>query len=188
MAVFSIRVSDEQLETMMDYLKDTKGLIIDIRNNFGGYVELASRIASYFTMEDYKFGDNNVKVGPGPDDFAKSEMYIKASGSPLTYTKPVIILHDRISFSSGALFPIMMSVHDNVTTMGTTTGGGTGEIIEGFLSNGWEYILSTSNLLDINGNPTDNGTPPDIEVATNPDDTDRDAVIERAILELQSQF
>ena len=34
---FDMNISDEQLETMMAYLKDSKGLIIDVRGNFGGY-------------------------------------------------------------------------------------------------------------------------------------------------------
>ena len=180
-------VADSEIEKMMEYLTDTRGLIIDVRGNLGGYVELGARITSYFTEEAYVFGTNFFKNGPGPDDFAPTEMRITPSGSPFTYTKPVMLLQDRISFSTGSLFPVMMSPLEHVTTMGQITGGGTGEIVDGLLSNGWEYAISTSNLVDQQGRPTDNGIEPDIPVVFNPEDTVSDAIIERAILEIQSK-
>ena len=125
-------------------------------------------------------------IGLGPDDFAASEMKIKPSGSPYTFTKPVMVLHDRISFSTGSIFPIMMAPLEHTTTVGQITGGGTGEIIEGYLANGWIYTLSTSNLVDSQGRPTDNGMEPDIPVVYNPEDTVQDVIIERAILEIQT--
>jgi C-terminal processing protease CtpA/Prc len=140
---------------------------------------------SYFSEKAYVFATRYIKNGPGPDDFAASKMKITPSGSPCTFTKPVMVLHDRISFSTGSIFPVMMGPLEHVTTIGQTSGGGTGEIIEGYLANGWKYTLSTSNLMDARGNPTDNGMEPDIPVV-NPEDTATDAIIERAILEIQT--
>ncbi len=183
---FTMTVSDSQLEQMMAYLKDAKGIIIEERSNFGGYIEFGARLVSYFTDREYVFATNYIKNGPGPDDYAATEMKITPSGSPYTFTRPVMILHDRISFSTGSLFPVMMSPLEHVTTVGQTTGGGTGEIIEGYLANGWKYTLSTSNLVDGQGRPTDNGMEPDIPVVYNPEDTASDAIIERAIMEIQT--
>lgn len=187
LTTFSIDLNNNELEMIMEHLKDTKGLVIDVRSNIGGFVELAARLTSYFTTTEYVFATNKIKNGPGPDDFASSEMKITPSGSPLTYTKPVMLLHDRVSFSSGSIFPVMMSPLDHVTTLGVTFGGGTGEIVEGLLSNGWEYIISTSNLVDSQGRPTDPGIAPDIEVLINEQDTLVDEVIERAILEIENR-
>ena len=186
-STFQISITDEELERMMEFFKDTKGLIVDVRSNFGGYIELASRFVSYFTNEAYTFATNYVKNGPGPDDFAGSEMRITPSGSPYTYTKPVMLLHDRVSFSSGSIINVMMDPLGNVTTLGQPCGGGTGQIIEGILANGWEYVVSTSNLVDIQGRPTDNGIDPDIFVEFNPSDTIQDAVVERAIMEINAK-
>jgi hypothetical protein len=181
---FNIDVSDEQFETMMEYLKDAKGIIIDVRSNLGGYINVAARMASYFTLEEVIFATNYIKNGPDPDNFAGSEMKLSPSGSALAYSKPVMVLHDRITFSSGSLFVVMMDPLDNTTTVGQIFGGGTGEIIDGFLSNGWEYNLSTSNLEDQMGRPTDPGIEANIPMIINPADTATDAIIERAILEL----
>jgi len=186
LTTFSLSPSNQELETMMEYLKDAKGIIIEIRGNFGGYIEFGARLVSFFTDREYVFATNYIKNGPGPDDYVASEMKITPSGSPFTFTKPVMILHDRISFSTGSLFPVMMSPLEQVTTVGQITGGGTGEIMEGYLANGWNYTLSTSNLVDSQGNSTDNGMEPDVPVVYNPEDTATDAIIERAILEIRT--
>ena len=73
----------------------------------------------------------------------------------------------------------------NVTTIGQVYGGGTGEIVDGFLANGWQWTISTANFLDLEGKPTDPGIEDDIPMGINPSDTATDAIIERAILELQ---
>jgi hypothetical protein len=181
---FDFDITKEQIEVMMAYLADTDGLIIDVRTNFGGLVFEAASIASYFTEESVEFGTNLVKNGPGPNDFAASSMVLEPSGSPLTYTKPVMVLQDRISFSSASLFCAMLDPLEHVQTVGQIYGGGTGEIIYGYLSNGWEWVLSTSNLLNHEGIPTDNGIPVDIPQLYDETDSLSDAVIERAINEL----
>ncbi|PIB35105.1 hypothetical protein BFP72_06690 [Reichenbachiella sp. 5M10] len=182
---FDMDVSDSELEEMMRYLKDAKGIIVDVRNNLGGYVNLAARMAAYFTDEEVIFANNYVKNGPGQNDFALSKMKLSPTGSPYTFTKNVAVLQDRITFSAGSLFCVMMYSLDHVTTLGQPFGGGTGEIVDGFLSNGWRYNLSTSNMVDSQGRPTDNGIEADIPMVVNPEDTTVDVIIDRAILELQ---
>jgi len=182
---FELNISDAELEQMMNYLNNAKGIIIDVRGNVGGYINMAARLASYFTDEEVIFAKNYIKNGPGTNDFAASDMKLTPSGSEYTFTKDVAVLHDRITFSSGSLFCIMMYSLDNVTTIGQIFGGGTGEIVDGFLSNGWRYNISTSNLVDAEGRATDNGIEADIPMIINPADSTMDVIIERAILELQ---
>ncbi len=182
---FDMNISDEQLETMMAYLKDAKGIIIDVRDNIGGYMELVGRLSRYFTENEVKVGTNYIKNGPGANDFAPTVMRIQPSGSANTFTKPVVVLHNRITFSSGSLFCLTMTAFPNVTTIGQVYGGGTGEIVDGFLANGWHWVISTSNFVDMQGVPTDPGIEADIPMIIDPQDTDKDALIERAIVELQ---
>ena len=185
LTTFEVEATNEEIEAMLQDLSDTKGLVIDVRINLGGYVVLASQLASFFTTHEIEFGTNYIKNGPGPDDFAGSKLKLEPSNSPFTYTKPIILLQDRITFSAASLFTIMMYSMDHVTTLGQIFGGGTGEIIDGYLSNGWKYNLSTSNLVDKFGRPTDNGVEPDIPLLFTPADTINDPLIDRAILELQ---
>lgn len=182
---FEMEISDSELEEMMTFLADADGIIIDVRGNLGGYINLAARLASYFTANDVTFATNYIKNGPGEDDFAASEIVLEASGSPATFNKEVVVLHDRITFSSGSLFTIMMYSLDKTTTIGQIFGGGTGEIVDGLLANQWRYNISTSNLVDAQGRPTDNGIEADIPMVINPADSTTDALIERAFIELR---
>jgi hypothetical protein len=50
---------------------------------------------------------------------------------------------------------------------------------------GWEDIISSSKLVDKFGPHTDNSIEVDIPMLINPEDSISDALIERAILELQ---
>jgi hypothetical protein len=78
-----------------------------------------------------------------------------------------------------------MAAMPNVTRIGQKYGGGTGEIVDGFLANGWKWTISTSNFVDLQGRATDPGIEADIPMVINPADTATDALIERAIIELQ---
>lgn len=182
---FDLNISDAELETMMSYLKDAKGIIIDVRSNLGGYMDLVARLASYFTESEVVMGTNYIKNGPGKDDFAANKIKVEPANSPYIYTGPVVVLQDRVTFSAGSLFCVVMNAMDNTTSIGMKFGGGTGEIMDGFLANGWLWTLSTSNLIDTEGRPTDPGIDPDIPMLLNPEDTITDAIIERAIIELQ---
>ena len=182
---FMMTVTDAELDTMMAYLNDAKGIIIDVRSNIGGFIDLAARLSSYFTQNEVIIGTNFIKNGPGKNDFAASEMKIKPSGSSYAFYKPVVILHDRVTFSSGSIFCVMMNAMENTTSIGVRFGGGTGDIMDGILANGWHWVLSTSNLVDTQGRPTDPGIEADIPMSINPADTITDALIERAIIELK---
>lgn len=181
---FTMSGIDAEIAEMMNYLNDADGLIVDVRGNLGGYVELAAKIAGHFTSQSVSTGTNYIKNGPGEQDFAANEMILHPTGGAEVYTNPVIVIHDRASFSSGALFPIMMKSLNHVTTLGIPFGGGTGEIVDGFLSNGWVYTISTSNYVNLDNQPTDLGIAPDIPMEINQNDSTVDAMIERAILEL----
>ncbi len=178
--------SAEQLDEMFGFLADTDGLVVDLRSNIGGSVASMATVASYFTTEPLDFGTNRAKVGPGRDDFVDSSMVLEPADTPFAYTKPTVVLQDRVAFSSGALMPLILDGLDHVTTMGQVSGGGTGEIIEGYLANGWRWVLSSSNLLDEDGQPTDNGVEPQIPVAFDETATAEDSVMEAAIGELLS--
>jgi hypothetical protein len=181
---FTIQVNNEEFEQMLSDLQNTKGLVIDIRSNLGGYIEVAARLASYFTEKPVEFAVNNIKNGPGKNDFASNKMVLNPSSGKVKYLKPVIVIQNRFTFSTGSLFSAIMSAIPQVKLLGQITGGGTGDIIYGYLSNGWKYSLSTSNFVDHNGNPTDNGIEPAIPLAFNLTDT-VDTYIAGAIKELE---
>lgn len=185
-SAFVVVPSDETMDDMMATFVDTDGVVLDVRANLGGSRTAASKIAAYFTDRDVEFGTDWLKTGPGENDYTPTNMVLAASGTENAYTdKPVIILQDRIAFSSGSLFTLMLRSLPHVTTLGVTDGGGTGEIMDGYLANGWLWKMSTSNLIGLDGKPTDNGGEPDIHVEIDEDlASERDTVIERAWQEI----
>ena len=173
----------EDVETVIKYLKDTKGLIIDVRGNGGGDPGLAAEIASHFTNKEIYVGYERFKSGPGPNDFSDSPMNLLPT-SGTYYDKPVAILTNRGCYSATTTMIYMMNPLPQVTIIGDRTGGGSGSVAEGYLGNGWIWAMSTSEFIDHEERHLDDGYDPDIFVQLDTTDKTKDEIIERAILEL----
>ncbi len=178
-------ITDAEIEAFFASIKDSKGLVLDMRINGGGDPTLATKFASYFTDKAIPAGFERFKTGPGKNDFSDSPAELQPSGSANTYLKPVIILTDRNVYSASTTFLYMVDPLPQIKTMGQRTGGGSGSVAEGFLANGWFWSLSSSEFIDAQGRHLDDGVEPDIPVALDLTVTTKDEVLERAILELQ---
>jgi C-terminal processing protease CtpA/Prc len=161
------------------------GLIIDIRNNGGGSVSNAFTIANRFTNVKVKVADWYYKTGPGHNDFSENEeKFLEFEGDEdLEFTKPIVVLMNRSSYSASNFFASMMSFLPNVTLMGDQTGGGGGLPINNELPNGWRYRFSSTRTLDANGNNIEFGVKPDIYIELDPSEVaqGKDNMIEEAI-------
>ncbi len=161
------------------------GLIIDIRNNGGGSISNAFTITNRFAVEKIKVADWFYKTGPEHDSFSKAEAkYVEFEGDEdYKFTKPIVVLTNRSSYSSSNFFASMMSFLPNVTLMGDQTGGGGGLPINTELPNGWRVRFSSTRTIDANGNNIEFGVVPD--VLLNLDSADllngKDTMIETAI-------
>jgi len=174
---------DEEVDKMLNYFSKTKGIIFDVRENGGGDPFMATLFARHFTNKKYFIGNEYFKTGPGINDFSASKLYIiPAEG--VKYTKPVMILTNRLCFSATTSFIYSMDVLPNVKKIGRRTGGGSGSTADGFLANGWHWQMSTSEFIDLNGKHLDNGIDPDINVKIDTLDSSKDEIIERAIKEI----
>ncbi|WP_084050044.1 S41 family peptidase [Aquimarina macrocephali] len=182
---WNVEISDDEIERIFLDLKDTKGLIFDMRTNTGGDPALATKFASYFTDKPIYTGFERFKTGPGPKDFSDSHVTLQPSGSANKYLKPVMVLTDRNVYSASTTFLYSIDPVESIKTVGQRTGGGSGSVADGYLANGWYWSLSTSEFIDAQGKHLDDGVEPDIPVVLNLEDTAKDEVIERAILELK---
>ena len=183
---WDVTITDEQIETVFNSIKDAKGLIFDMRQNTGGDPSLATKFASYLMEGSAVYtGFERFKTGPGTSDFSDSQVYLQEADSNVKFLKPTAVLTDRYCYSASTTFAYSTNPLPNVTFIGQRTGGGSGSVADGFLANGWKWSLSTSEFIDHLGNHLDDGFDPDIPVALDLNDTTKDEVIERAILELQ---
>ncbi len=163
----------------------TKGLILDLRENGGGNIfnvpVLLERFSSQRTLAAYSVTRN----GPGRNDFGKKEAFYINKHKGIIYTKPVVVLIDRGSYSATTFFALLTKVYPNITLIGDTTGGGGGLPNGGQLPNGWTYRFSVSQLLDLAGNNyAESGVPPDISATFDWTNLSKDEILEKAIEEL----
>lgn len=164
--------------------QETKGLIIDIRNNGGGYVHVVDTLVSRFIPGDEEMlvGYRQFKNGPGHDDFSPMEAKI-IQGKGTYYKHPVVLLTNRSCYSAANLLANYMSAIPEVILMGDQTGGGSGEPIGYEMRNGWVLRLSAHPTLNVNKEHIEFGIYPDLRTDMHPDDEAKqiDTMIEDAI-------
>ena len=165
---------------VISYLKDTKGLIIDIRQKRGGDYNNVEAVVSRFISAPlekppfYFYGQ------------LADLLPFQPSGS-FTYTNPVVVLINGSTFSAGELCTEVLKQLPNVTAVGDTTGGGSvGSGDEGlyFLPSGKSMEIGFIDLRRYDGLPWEwLGIPPDIRVEQTETDilAGRDKQLEYAI-------
>ena len=183
---FQGTVDETNIDFILERYKDTKGLILDLRENGGGAVIDIFSILSRFVEEKTLTNYSRIKNGPGRNDFSEAEAVYVEPYNGIRYTKPVIMLIDRGTYSAGSFTALATKALPNITLMGDSTGGGLGLPNGGQLPNGWTYRFSITQALTLDKSPDyENGVPPDIEALFDWNDLTTDEVLERAILELQ---
>ena len=157
-------VSD--LDGVINQFRDAPGMVIDVRPNGGGNDALALALAGRFATRRTTIGYVRYRDGPRHDDFgAEVERHVDTRG-PFQFTKPVVVLSGRAIFSSNETFIAAMRELPNVTVLGDTTGGASGNPHNYPLGDGWSYSVSlwiewTADRRVIEWN----GIPPDAFVA-----------------------
>lgn len=163
---FSGSIGESSLDAIISNLSICNGLIIDVRNNGGGSVENAKKVASRFTNEDVFAGYIMHKTGPSHNEFSKPEKrYVETNRYHLRWQKPVVVLANRGSYSATNSFVSDMKCLPLVTVIGDVTGGGSGMPMSSALPNGWSVRFSASPMLDVDGNHIEFGVAPDIAVS-----------------------
>lgn len=179
---FSSGVGEGNLDEMLAYLSICNGLIIDVRNNGGGNLTYAERIASRFTNEKVLTGYIQHKTGKGHSDFSDpSPIYLEPSNS-IRWQKKTIVLVNRHAYSATNDFINSMRYLPNVTILGDKSGGGSGLPFSSELPNGWGVRFSASPHLDADKQHIEFGIDPDIKIDMTEEDQANglDTMIEEA--------
>lgn len=178
---FSYGFTDADFEYILQLYSDADGLIIDVRNNFGGQVNNVYKIACHFTQTRVAVLGSRLKSGPGHHELTGiTTTWLEPSGS--YWNKPVCVLTNRKTYSAGSIFSIVMQELPNVTVVGDSTGGGLGLPIGSELPNGWQMHYAGSMILSPAGICHELGVPPDIETDMDPvaEENGIDSIIEKA--------
>ena len=158
-------IGEGNLDDCLTYLALCRGLIIDIRNNGGGDLTTAERLAGRFVQEKTLVSYMQHKTGKGHNDFSSLEARYLEPSSNIRWHKPVCILTNRSVFSAANDFAVMMHTLPNVKLVGDHTGGGSGMPMSNSLPNGWSVRYSACPMYDSKKQQTEFGIDPDIKVA-----------------------
>ena len=179
---FESSIGDGNLDNVMMYLAPCNALIIDIRNNGGGMLTMAEKLAARFTNKEILVGYIQHKTGTGHSDFsAMKEQKLKPSKG-IRWQKKVFVLTNRSVYSAANEFVKYMKCCPGTTVVGDKTGGGAGMPFSSELPNGWSVRFSACPMYDRDKNCTEFGITPDYDVALDNDDVARgtDSIIEFA--------
>lgn len=173
------------IDTMLNNLKNTEAIILDLRNNSGGSDVLAAKIAGRFATSEKLIYTIEEKNGPNHDDFNdKINYYSKKEGNEF-YDKPLVVLTDKITVSAAEILLLHLNSFDQVTQIGNTTAGDFSDAsMRRFLPNGWQYQYSIFKFLLPNETSLDGvGHIPDILITNSVNDikNEEDKVLEKAI-------
>lgn len=183
---FKNDITETETDQVMNELKDTKGIIFDVRNNTGGKSANAEKFVRRFLSERTLVKYEQIKNGIGHEFFLEAAPYF-LSGNASPYTKPVCVLTNRACFSACNDFVLYMSVLPNVKVVGDQTGGGGGFPNDYVLLNGWKLQYTATKTLDINKQPVENGVMPDINIGITllEESAGKDPILEKAYTLLQ---
>ena len=177
---FSNSFSIGNLAWVFNAFKDCRGLIIDVRNNGGGDLSNAYKLAAPFFKESRTIGYWQHKTGPGHNDFSKmEELKVDASISGIKWLRPTVVLSNRRSYSATNMFINMMRYADNAIIVGGTSGGGGGMPMSYEMPCGWTVRFSSVRMYDVSKKDIEQGIEPHVLVTMQ--STDKDDIIEKAI-------
>lgn len=175
----------DDLPEVMEFVRNSTGLIIDVRNNNGGQRENVAEVVSRFIESPLTwmqgFEQDGVPFEPWPP--------IEPDDRHYRYDKPVVVLANGASISGGEIFPEVMKQLPLVTVVGDTTAGAgcndrdvtPGDLV---LPSGKRIHIPTGCLMRYDGIPIEwNGVLPDIRIAQTPADVEQgmDRQLEHAI-------
>lgn len=182
---FSGAISTEHLNFLFHRYKDTRGLILDVRENGGGAIPNVFALLSRFVDSETLVYYSRIKKGVEHNNFTQAAPVFVQPFDGIRYDKPVAILTDRGTYSSGSLLCLAAKALPNLFLVGDTTGGGLGMPNGGQLPNGWTYRFSVTQSLTLDKKPDfEQGVPPDVPVLLDWNNLTSDEILDRAILEL----
>jgi hypothetical protein len=178
----SERLTNSNMEDLINELRDTKGVVVDIRHNPGGEVLNAILFASYFNDQTRVVGYWLFKNGPGHNDFTNPvPYYLNSAGN--SYKNPIVVITNRLCYSATNDLAMMLKSIPGVTLLGDTTGGGGGIPMQTELPNGWLLGFPTTQTLDAANNNVENGIAPHISITMKEEDIKigKDPLLEKAL-------
>jgi carboxyl-terminal processing protease len=178
-----------EFDRALEALRDAPGLILDIRDNPGGFgqPQVVGRLLQERTLCAITFQKN----GPGHRDLQRQEAFLEPAG-PWQYSGPVALLVNDVTGSAADLFTCFLRSAKRVVTVGTTTHGNlSGVAAYAVLPCGLVVRISNGYICDASGKPVEgDGNEPDLSVTPTIADflNGKDPVLEKAMTVLKEKL
>lgn len=160
-----------------------RGVVLDLRNNPGGFLHKAVEIAGFFIEKDKTIVVEEFSSG--------KKNNFNSNGNATLKDFPMVILVNKGSASASEILAGALRDHNNTTIIGETTfGKGTVQELKN-LSGGSTLKLTVAHWILPKGDLIDGiGIKPDIEVQLTTEDfeTDRDPQLDKALEVLKSKI
>ena len=149
------------MDTIMEDLKETKYIIIDVRFNGGGQDVVALEILKRFNANRKQIASKKARHYDGFTK--KTPIYLDSTKNP--YTKPVYLLTSQQSASATDMMSLSSMELNQLKRIGSHTNGAISDALQKTLPNGWHFSLSNEIYTDNNDKHYENiGIPVDFEL------------------------
>jgi len=180
-------VFEDALDSIFAAAGDARGLVLDVRKNYGGSDILSLALASRLAHEEYFAYAKVARLDADDPDqrTPPQERMVPVSGRP-SFRGPVVQLIGPYTISAGeTLTQALMGREPRIVRVGENTQGVFSDVLGRRLPNGWRFGLPNELFLTRDGEFFDGpGIPPDFEVpvfrVADLEDG-RDPALERAI-------
>lgn len=154
--------TDEELITALKGMKDVKKLIIDLRDNPGGYMDVAINTVDLFIKEGTIV---TAKYNSGESKYTATSKNKTSLSDEFLLETPLIVLVNENSASASEFFSVALKDHGRATIIGTNTYG-KGSIQSTFkLKDNSGVKLTVGHFYSPKGTKIDkSGVKPDVEV------------------------
>jgi hypothetical protein len=136
------------LDSALEDLKNSQGLIIDIRNNDGGHDYVSKALAQRFTDTQVHAYSKQTRSGDSRTPLRK--VYLEPHNGP-KYTGPIALLTSSSTVSAAEVFALSMSQLPNVILIGEDSQGAFSDVLEWTLPNGFHIGFSNEFYLSPEG-------------------------------------
>jgi carboxyl-terminal processing protease len=154
-----------EIDSALAVLDSAKVMIIDVRNNDGGFLDNALSVAGRFAQRTTTAAYVRYRNGPLHTDFTAPIAQTVSPSGTRRFEGTVYVLSARNTVSAAELFVMAMKALGRTTVVGDTTAGETGGPFARELQNGWSYQFPESIEFTLDGREFEGiGLGPDVYV------------------------
>ena len=167
-------------------LQYQEGLILDLRENQGGFIDYLLPFVSMFYNGNKVVFQTSSKQSSNKNDFGPLVPFSYPGKNIIPDSIPIIVLTRSKTYSCANLCSYMLRELTNCYTVGSTTGGGGGSPHYEYLPNGWILGFPFIKAYSAKGANTEYGLKPDFPVKYNSTKDTTDYPLIKAINVLDS--